>query len=134
MCDLNFSVPNRQKRGRSGHYREDLVPEYGPDPFVWFSWMDWNYHEKLRNVQEILEDLGFSVFYDDDGNLLVEGYNSKSGQEGLFLKSISTLSRGFILWEGEDKEQWVEFYGDDGVVILSLENRDRGVTLREKKL
>lgn len=116
MCELNYTVPNRQKRGWSSPGRDE-APEYGPHKCCWFSWMSWNYHETCKSAAGILEEVGFYTSIDKNGNLHIEGYDSKTGQEDLFLKAISTLSKGYIVWKGEEGEIWGETYGGEEVVV-----------------
>ena len=118
MCELNYTVPNSQKRGGS-HPGKDKAPEYGPHKCCWFSWMDWNYDEKCKNAEEVLREVGFYSYISENGNLHIEGYDSKTGQEDLFLKAISTLSKGYIIWKGEDDEVWGETYGGEKVIVKS---------------
>ena len=118
MCELNYTVPNSQKRGGS-HTGKDKAPEYGPHKCCWFSWMDWNYDEKCKNAEEVLHEVGFYSYISENGNLHIEGYDSKTGQEDLFLKAISTLSKGYIIWKGEDDEVWGETYGGEKVIVKS---------------
>lgn len=116
MCELNYTVPNRQKRGWSSPGR-DKAPEYGPHECCWFSWMDWNYDETCKSAAGILAEVGFYTSIDENGNLHIEGYDSKTGQEDLFLKAISTLSKGYIVWKGEGGEIWGETYGGEEVIV-----------------
>ena len=118
MCELNYTVPNSQKRGGS-HPGKDKAPEYGPHKCCWFSSMDWNYDEKCKNAEEVLHEVGFYSYISENGNLHIEGYDSKTGQEDLFLKAISTLSKGYIIWKGEDDEVWGETYGGEKVIVKS---------------
>lgn len=118
MCQLNFTVPNRQKGGGS-YPGKDKAPNLGPNEHSWFSWMDWNYHQTCSDVSKILNNLGFDTDYDDAGNLLIVGYDSKTGQEDLFLKAISPLAKGYIVWKGEQGEVWGETYGGDQVIVKS---------------
>ena len=118
MCELNYTVPNSQKRGGS-HPGKDKAPEYGPHECCWFSWMDWNYDEKCKNAEEVLREVGFYSYISENGNLHIDGYDSKTGQEDLFLKAISTLSKGYIIWKGEDDEVWGETYGGEKVIVKS---------------
>lgn len=124
MCQLNFTVPNTQKRGGSwgGPDGKDSAPEYGPHKASWFSWMEWNYHEVCKDADDILQALGFYTRYDENGDLHVEHYDSKSGQEELFLSAISSLAKGYIVWEGEDGSIWGETYGGDDVIVKQREN------------
>lgn len=123
MCELNHTVPNTQKRGGS-YPGKDKAPEYGPDKNSWFSWMEWNYHETCENAEEILDALGFYISYDDEGNLHIDGYDSKAGQEDLFLKSICSLAKGYIVWRGEEGEVWGETYGGDDVIVRKRSRQD----------
>ena len=118
MCELNYTVPNSQKRGGS-HPGKDKAPEYGPHKCCWFSWMDWNYDEKCKNAEEVLHEVGFYSYISENGNLHIDGYDSKTGQEDLFLKAISTLSKGYIIWKGEEGEVWGETYGGEKVIVKS---------------
>ena len=118
MCELNYTVPNSQKRGGS-HPGKDKAPEYGPHECCWFSWMDWNYDEKCKNAEEVLHEVGFYSYISENGNLHIDGYDSKTGQEDLFLKAISTLSKGYIIWKGEEGEVWGETYGGEKVIVKS---------------
>jgi hypothetical protein len=120
MCKLNYTVPNTQKYGgswSSGEYSKDKAPEFGPYKAAWFSWMEWNYDETCKDADEILQALGFDTSIDDEGNLHIDGYDSKSGQERLFLNSICSLSKGYIVWKGEDGEIWGETYGGENVIM-----------------
>jgi hypothetical protein len=118
MCELNYTVPNSQKRGGS-RPGKDKAPEYGPHKCCWFSWMDWNYDEQCKNAEEVLHEVGFCTYISENGNLHIDGYDSKTGQEDLFLKAISTLSKGYIIWKGEDDEVWGETYGGEKVIVKS---------------
>ena len=123
MCELNYTVPNSQKRGGS-HPGKDKAPEYGPHECCWFSWMDWNYDEKCKNAEEVLHEVGFYSYISENGNLHIDGYDSKTGQEDLFLKAISTLSKGYIIWKGEEGEVWGETYGGEKVIVKSQGSPD----------
>ena len=123
MCELNYTVPNSQKRGGS-HPGKDKAPEYGPHKYCWFSWMDWNYDEKCKNAEEVLHEVGFYSYISENGNLHIDGYDSKTGQEDLFLKAISTLSKGYIIWKGEEGEVWGETYGGEKVIVKSQGSPD----------
>lgn len=116
MCQLNFTVPNLDKRGGTWPGKNQC-PEYGPDKSSWFSWMSWNYHETCKDAEAVLQEIGFDVWYDADGALLIQGYDSKSGQEDLFLNAICPLATGYIVWRGEEGELWGETYGGSSVII-----------------
>ena len=104
MCALNVTHHN-EKSGGSW--------EGGKKVESWFSWMDSNYPETCKDAKEILEQLGFECEYDDDGNLDIQGYDSKMGQEALFMEAIKYDAEGVIVWQGEENERWtVQFLGD----------------------
>jgi hypothetical protein len=75
----------------------------------WFSWMSADYDQHVSSVAEILSMLGFDFEYEDDGGLRILFYDSKIGQEELFLTEIADLvpSDSFIKWRGEDGEHWM---------------------------
>lgn len=105
MCSLN-ETHDHEKRG--GSYSGGKQIE------KWFSWMDANYPETCEDAQAIFEMLGFETEYNSAGDLLLTGYDSKAGQEDLFLEAIENYVIGEIQWVGEDHERWTtEFHGDD---------------------
>lgn len=103
MCKLNWN--NKIKSGgiRPGNPDAD---DSAPRDDKWFSWMDWNYHETCRNSKEILEALGFEVDFNDQGDLYVVSYDSKSGNEEHFIKALAPYATGYICWVGEDGCQY----------------------------
>lgn len=105
MCALNVTHHN-QKRGGSW--------SGGKQQEKWFSWMDSNYPETCKDAQEIFEQMGFDTEYNENGDLLIVGYDNKIGQEELFLKSIEKEAIGSIYWCGEDGSKWsTKFFGDN---------------------
>jgi hypothetical protein len=104
MCALNVTHDD-QKNG--GSYSGGKQVE------KWFSWMDANYPETCKDAKEVLEQLGFECEYNANGDLLIQHYDSKTGQEDLFMDAIENEVVGEILWQGEENERWtVKFYGD----------------------
>ena len=79
-------------------------------------WMDENYPETCKDAQAIFNELGFETAYDDVGNLHLVAYDTKMGQEDLFLKSIATNAIGKIDWIGEDGETWSTIFMGDTVI------------------
>ena len=119
MCALNITHHN-QKRGGSH--------ENGKKVASWFSWMDANYPETCKDAQAVLEMLGFDTVYDTNGDLLITAYDSKTGQEDLFLKAIEMDGLGKIKWKGEDGARWTtEFLGH---TVLTEEKRGLYLRLR----
>ena len=79
----------------------------------WFSWMTEDYDKTCGNITEIFTMLGFDTAREDNGALKFTGYDSKTGQEALFLETISDLlTPGYMEWTGEDDAHWrVHFNG-----------------------
>jgi len=123
MCRLNFTVPN-SKKSKGCWSGKDNAPEFGPDKSTWFSWMEWDYHETCKDAGAILTKLGFYTEYDDAGNLHINGYDRKTGQEALFLESICSLANGYIVWSGEEDEYWGETYGGSKVIVKERPSQD----------
>lgn len=107
MCALNYTHHD-QKRGGGW--------EGGKKVAGWFSWMDANYPETCRDANAVLEQLGFYTEYNEQGDLLITGYDSKMGQEDLFLKAIENDASGEIEWVGEDHERWTTVLHGDHVL------------------
>ena len=84
----------------------------------WFSWMPTNYASTLATAQAILEELGFDVQLDEMGNIISLHYDSKIGQEELFLKAIAPFVRegSYINWVGEDGAHWQHYF--DGTKLI----------------
>jgi len=85
-------------------------------PARWFSWMDANYPTKCETACDVLMMLGFECEFLDDGSLIIVSYDNKTGQEQLFLETLSNLATGYIAWQGEDSSEWKDEYGDIKVV------------------
>lgn len=103
MCALNTTHDN-QKRGGSW--------SGGEQTGRWFPWVDENYPETCPDARAVLEQLGFETQYDTNGDLLLTHYDSKTGQEDLFLAAIQNLALGRIHWMGEDGETYTtDFLG-----------------------
>lgn len=107
MCSLN-ETHDHEKRGGTWCGGKRTVK--------CFSWMDENYPETCKDAQAIFNQLGFETTYDDVGNLHLVAYDSKMGQEDLFLKSISTNVIGKIDWIGEEGETWSTVFMGDTVI------------------
>lgn len=103
MCALN-TTHDHKKRGGSNHGGR------------WFSWMDANYPETCPDAAAVLEALGFETHYADNGDLHIDGYDNKSGQEDLFLHTIADDVTGEIEWRGEDGERWTTLFYADYVI------------------
>ena len=116
MCDLNQrdDLKSGGTWGGDGVSAKDPRPE-GLDyhPAKWFSWMDANYPEKCKNMEDILHELGFeNIRYDENGKLIDLSYNSKIGDEELFFESMARFiyPGSYINWRGEDNEIWQWYF------------------------
>jgi len=107
LCNLN----KRDDLKRGGSWSEDKQQK------KWFSWMDENYPETCKDAEAILEALGFDVSIENDAVHIV-GYDNKTGQEELFMKTIGDLVEGEIEWSGEDGARW-KWVFDQGMITLS---------------
>ena len=98
LCKLN----DRDDAKRGGSYTG------GKQVDRWFSWMDANYPEKLKSTEEIIQALGFETTTSENGDLYIERYDNKTGQEDWFLHAVAkyiTAEDGaepFMDWRGED--------------------------------
>lgn len=111
--DLNKPENNHLKRrgGRSGGSGKTAH---------WFSWMDEDYDQTVTSADEVLEMLGFEIEILGNGDILLAGYDSKTGQEDLFIERAAHLMIGRIDWEGEDGEAWAwECHGGDTFGLLA---------------
>ena len=69
----------------------------------WFSWMP--QLDTLTSVQQVFEALGFDTEIDNEtGNVGLIGYDSKTGQEDLFLSVVAPFvtDGSYTEWRGED--------------------------------
>lgn len=80
----------------------------------WFSWMNMC---EFKSAEEILENLGFNFEHPPEEGIRILGYDSKMGQEGLFLEAVAPLVKpgSYIKWRGEDGELWRQDF--DGKIM-----------------
>lgn len=73
----------------------------------WFSWMNDASIENTETVENVFNELGFTTEKVDGGFRLTE-YNSKTGQEDLFLAVMAPFTKNgsYLEWRGEDGESW----------------------------
>lgn len=117
MCELN-DYDELKRGGMLGSNNDTVEGERYPKD-KWFSWMDYNYPETCKNMIQILEQIGFDIETDNDGNLIGLGYNNKSGNEDYFLSCFAGYIKdgSFIEWTGEDSEDRYRFVFKDGIMI-----------------
>lgn len=120
MCALNDNDAVKRGGQWGGEISSDSPRPEGMSyhPARWFSWMDANYPETCSDAKAILRELGFEL-EDRDGDLFIFGYDSKVGQEELFLDAISDLCTkdSFLVWRGEDGAMWRQEFGNKEMVV-----------------
>lgn len=86
----------------------------------WFSWMPPDYDKTANSVEEIFKLLGFETDRNEEG-LMITWYDSKTGQEELFLNEIADLVKpeSFIVWRGEDGNVWKNVFRDGKMLTYS---------------
>lgn len=95
---LNATTPASKKRGGGWHG--------GKQTGAWFSWMPESF-DHYESVTEALSDMGFEYMFDERGDLVVNGYDSKIGQEDEMIDAIAHLIEdGAVYWRGEEGDHW----------------------------
>ena len=92
-----------------------------------FSWMPVNLRE-IPSIEELLLRLGFEIA-DEDGNIYIERYDSKVGQEELFMFAIAPFVKASdksdfvgtdhasMEWTGEDGSKWRWEFKEGGLFV-----------------
>lgn len=103
-----FTLPNGEKM----KYGDPRPKGMNYHPMKWFSWMEANYPETCKTLDDVLTALGFEISYDSKGNIDGLQYDSKIGDEELFLKAIAPfVKKGSIInWVGEDNTFWQHYF------------------------
>ena len=88
----------------------------------WFSWMNDSEIENAVNVETVFQQLGFETESTDGGFKLL-GYDSKTGQEDLFLAVIAPYSveGSYVEFIGEDDAHYRYEVNDGKMYTLSAE-------------
>lgn len=120
------------RRWKELNKKDDLKRggSWGPDGKTekWFSWMPPDFDtEPGITVEKILDYLGFTIAVNDNGDISIKYYDSKTGQEGLFFEAIADLlsEESEMIWRGEDgnKYRWTFEDGKlregSGIIIWS---------------
>lgn len=122
-CDLNDSKYDGQKSG--GQYAN------GGKTKSWYSWMDADYDKICKTVEDILDMLGFEY----SGNLKIDGYDSKTGQEDIFFRELAKHieTPAIIGWEGEDGDRYYWAFANKKIENFSTK-KEANDFVREAKL
>jgi len=113
LTDSNFVIPETPEVLAAIHEMDTKFDalkrggSFGPEGKTekWFSWMP--QLSTFTTVREVFEALGFDC-YDDmrgtDGAFYLQGYDSKTGQEDLFLAVVAPFVEdgSYTEWRGED--------------------------------
>lgn len=88
----------------------------------WFSWMNDTDIETAETVETVFNQLGFET-EKVDGGFRLTAYNSKTGQEDLFLAVMAPFTKNgsYIEWRGEDGAQWKHEVRDGRMFISDCE-------------
>lgn len=97
MCALNETHDSEKRGGSFTNGKQDKK---------WFSWMSADFPKTCADAQAVLMEVGFETHYDVDGNLVIDCYDSKTGQEQLFLEAIAPFAKGHLIFLGEDGCQY----------------------------
>jgi hypothetical protein len=100
---------------------------WGPDgkDKSWYSWVDSDRMLTMvgeRSIEGVFHEWGFEdPEYDMDTGALSFWYDSKTGQESLFLTEIAPVveSGSYIEWSGEEGEIWRDMF--DGTVMRQVD-------------
>ena len=89
----------------------------------WFSWMPEDL-STLADIKEVLLNLGFEVSLNDDGDLVVGHYDSKTGQEDLFFHFIAPFVKeySYAMWKGEDNAHYKWEFEDGKMRVIPGES------------
>jgi hypothetical protein len=108
LCDLNKR--DELKQGGSWGGSDDATKPRPPGleyhPSRWFSWMDANYPDKCHTLEAVLQEVGFEVVLNEAGDIIDLRYDSKTGQEELFLEALAPFVKAgsYIEWQGEEQD------------------------------
>lgn len=84
----------------------------GPDDGKrWYSWVNMDYlaeHLKANDLEAVLDDFGFEVFTNDNGDIVDLCYDNKTGNEEELFCAMAPAMSGIneLFWSGEEGERW----------------------------
>ena len=102
------------------HLRHGGQYSGGEKKAAWFSWMPADLRE-ITTLDDMLEHLGFEIER-TDGLIKLNGYDSKIGQEELFVWALTPFivstddDAPLMEWVGEDHSRW-QWTWEDGKMI-----------------
>lgn len=89
-----------------------------------YSWMPTDYEKTTHTPQQVLEHLGFDFSENAKGDIVIQGYESKTGQEDLFFKKIGDLVNpgSLMQWQFEEDASYAWFF--DGKKMQEVSVKD----------
>ena len=109
LTEADFGIPETPEVLAALHEMETKFHEIkqggSSNGEKWFSWMP--DVRTLNSVQEVFERLGFATRL-DEGYVWLDGYDSKTGQEDLFVAVVAPFmsDESYLQWRGEQGEVW----------------------------
>ena len=124
VCALNDRDELKDGGAWGGDHDAEAPRPEGLDfhPSRWFSWMPANYPKKCKTLADVFTELGFAVIELED-SISIESYDSKMGQEELFLEAIAPYcdADSWFEWRGEDGAQWRHTVQNGRLVVWESE-------------
>ena len=92
---------------------------HGAERKFWFSWMPEDL-STLTDLKAVMENLGFDTNYNEAGDLVLGHYDSKTGQEDLFLDAIAPFVQegSYAIWKGEDNHFYKWEFNDGKMLVI----------------
>lgn len=117
MCELN-NYDELKRGGGYGKLEEQGESKWNPNK--WFSWMPYNYPDLYSTMEKILEEVGFELYLDKDGNLTGMGYHNKSGNEDYFLSCFAgyVKDNSYIEFKGEGDDDYYRYVFKDNKMTM----------------
>lgn len=108
--------------GRPGEEeRPENSKSVSDDANYWFRWLEWNYDELVDSLEEFLDKLDFGTEKTENGDLVIDDYANKTGDEELFFRVLAPFieSGSYIEWETDynSKYRW-DFDGKEMTVTV----------------
>lgn len=88
-----------------------------------YSWMNGDWAETAKSCSEIFQKLGFTDTYENENGLELGYYDSKTGNEDVFLNAVAPFvdAGSYVEWRGEDGSVWKNVF--DGQKMKTLSGR-----------
>lgn len=98
-----------------------------------YSWMPTDYDKITHTAQEVLKHLSFEFSENEKGDIIIEGFDNRSGQENLFFKKIGDLvpAGSLMQWSvsGGGEYAWVF----DGAKMQELSVKEALIIVKDSE-